>query len=202
MSESRAPGAAAVVIRPPRTAAELVAELERAAAADDAFWQRFEIHEFFAPIGRAWSPADNVRHLAKSTRPVASALRLPAIVVRAMFGGAERPSRDYPRLVADYRAALAAGGDAGRYAPRPLTGELEPSVERERILAAKRTADVELVARAGRWRERALDRAVLPHPLLGKLTVREMLFFTLYHGAHHVANVERRLAATARPSRG
>jgi hypothetical protein len=34
----------------------------------------------------------------------------------------------------------------------------------------------------------------LPHPLLGKLTVREMLFFTLYHQRHHVAVVERRIA--------
>jgi hypothetical protein len=32
----------------------------------------------------------------------------------------------------------------------------------------------------------------MPHPLLGKLTVREMLLFTLYHNLHHVQNVARR----------
>jgi hypothetical protein len=42
------------------------------------------------------------------------------------------------------------------------------------------------------WGEGSLDRCRLPHPLLGKLTVREMLFFTLYHNLHHVQNVARR----------
>ena len=36
-----------------------------------------------------------------------------------------------------------------------------------------------------------LDAVLLPHPLLGKLTVREMLFFTVYHVQHHRALVER-----------
>ena len=40
-----------------------------------------------------------------------------------------------------------------------------------------------------------LDRYRLPHPLLGKLTVREMLFFTVYHNYHHVRSVADRLAA-------
>jgi uncharacterized damage-inducible protein DinB len=40
-----------------------------------------------------------------------------------------------------------------------------------------------------------LDRLRLPHPALGKLTVREMLFFTIYHNIHHVENVVRRLSA-------
>jgi hypothetical protein len=43
------------------------------------------------------------------------------------------------------------------------------------------------------WREADLDRYRLPHPLLGKLTLREMLFFTLYHNYHHVRNVAKRL---------
>jgi hypothetical protein len=52
----------------------------------------------------------------------------------------------------------------------------------------------DLVAQAGRWSEADLDACRLPHPLLGRLTVREMLLFTQYHEVHHVANVERRRA--------
>ena len=33
--------------------------------------------------------------------------------------------------------------------------------------------------------EEDLDYYVLPHPLLGKLTLREMLYFTIYHVKHH-----------------
>ena len=33
----------------------------------------------------------------------------------------------------------------------------------------------------------------MPDPALGQLTVREMLYFTLYHNLHHVRNVAGRL---------
>ena len=33
--------------------------------------------------------------------------------------------------------------------------------------------------------EQDLDSHILPHPLLGKLTFREMLYFTIYHVQHH-----------------
>ncbi|NBX80802.1 MAG: DinB family protein, partial [Flavobacteriales bacterium] len=38
-----------------------------------------------------------------------------------------------------------------------------------------------------------LDKYVLPHPLLGKLTLREMLCFTIYHVKHHVEIIKRDL---------
>ena len=43
------------------------------------------------------------------------------------------------------------------------------------------------------WGELALDRYRLPHPLLGRLTVREMLLFTLYHSVHHFNLVSTRV---------
>jgi hypothetical protein len=46
-----------------------------------------------------------------------------------------------------------------------------------------------------RWPERALDRHLLPHPLMGLLTIREMLAFTVYHTAHHLRRVADRAAA-------
>ena len=47
------------------------------------------------------------------------------------------------------------------------------------------------------WDDVDLDRCRLPHPLLGKLTVREMMFFTLYHYEHHRAIIARRLGDLA-----
>jgi hypothetical protein len=42
------------------------------------------------------------------------------------------------------------------------------------------------------WSEAALDAACIPHPLLGKLTAREMAQFLLYHNLHHVLVADRR----------
>ena len=40
--------------------------------------------------------------------------------------------------------------------------------------------------------EKQADLCLLPHPLLGKITYREMLYFTLYHiGHHHHSIIER-----------
>jgi uncharacterized damage-inducible protein DinB len=36
-----------------------------------------------------------------------------------------------------------------------------------------------------KFSEKDLDYYVLPHPLIGKLTLREILFFCFYHVQHH-----------------
>lgn len=180
-------------IQPPSSVDDLIAELRRVGAASLTFWSDFPLEEFFAPIGEAWSPADNVRHLVRAVVPVGEALRIPRWVLRLRFGRARRPSRGYETLVADYRKLLADGGRAGgRFVPGPMPAGSDLAARRQEILGNFERANATLERRARAWSEAALDHYLLPHPLLGPLTVREMLFFTLYHGLHHARNVARR----------
>jgi len=39
-----------------------------------------------------------------------------------------------------------------------------------------------------------LDQYIAPHPLLGKITLRELGYFTIYHTQHHLAIIKDRLA--------
>jgi hypothetical protein len=175
----------------PYSVDELAAELERVHRESVAYWGAFDDTAFFAPMGEKWSAADHVRHLNRSMRPVARALRLPRWVLRLMFA---RPgaSRRLAVLRDDYHAVLAAGGQAGGYAPSPLA-ERDRTPERRAAVMARHADGVrDLVAAARRWRDHDLDRATLPHPLLGPLTLREMLMFMLYHNLHHVHVAERR----------
>lgn len=166
--------------------------LEALHAESVAYWDAIPTAEFLRPIGDAWSPADNVRHLSKSIRAVTRGLRLPTFVVRLSFGGSSGSSRTYEEIREHYRASLGSGASAGVFAPTPSHADSTPDVERARIMS-QHAADVQaLVASIGRWSERQLDRCQLPHPLLGPLTVREMLFFTLYHNRHHLDGVRRR----------
>jgi DinB superfamily len=165
----------------------LIDETQRRSA---EYWSAFPDEQFFAKIGEAWSPADNVRHLAKSIRPVTKALRMPRLMLWLTFGRTRRPSRTYEAMAEHYEATLAKGGDAGKFAPSQRA-----IADRAAVLAEHEQANRELRAAIARWPEKALDRYQLPHPLMGKLTVREMLFFTLYHQLHHVEVVKRRLAA-------
>lgn len=156
------------------------------------FWQSFDRAEFFAPLGEAWSPADNVRHLIKSNRPVAQALKIPKLFLLLRFGFTRRPSRSYSALKATYYEALGSGLKAGSFAASPIPGDQQTDERREQELAKLSQTFSALSAAVQGWSEGALDRLRLPHPGLGLLTVREMLLFTLYHNTHHVLGVDQR----------
>jgi DinB superfamily len=183
----------------PRTRDDIVRALERVHAESRAYWLGFTPDAFLAPLGNAWSPADNVRHLTKSIRPVAMALKIPRLVLRLRFGRPKAASRTYGGLRDDYHQLLAAGGKAGRFAPSPLQPEGDAEAARAHVLAQHAEVVAALTQACARWPDAKLDRYRLPHPLLGPLTVREMLFFTLYHNQHHVNVVRRRVGEAATP---
>lgn len=152
---------------------------------------------FVARPGDAWSPAEHLEHLVTAVNAVARGLALPRWLLRLRFGRSRARSRGYVQLRDDYRAVLAAGGRAtGRYVPAAKEGATEePAVRRTLLLARWYRANQRLRDVLGKWSERDLDRIVLPHPLLGRLTAREMVLFTIYHAPHHVAAMRRRLTA-------
>lgn len=170
---------------------EIIEALEAAHEAGVEYWSRFSNREFFAPIGSAWSPAEHVRHLTRSMTPLLPVLRVPRMALRVMFGNAERPSRSYADIEEMYARALAAGGTAGRFAPSPERREGD-TARRDAIMDAHSETLRGLTQAMERWTESQLDMHRLPHPLLGKLTVREMMLFTLLHNQHHVDVCERR----------
>ena len=176
----------------PTSRRELVATLEAVHAQATTVWDRFSAREFYAsPASGGWSPAQNVTHLVKSTLAVTRALRFPRMILRVLFGASRRPSRTFAELRADYKSALAAGAGAGEHA----APELRPSDEaaaRQRLLARWRDLLPALRSAILRWDEDSLDHYRLPHPILGKVTVREMLYFTIYHIGHRAEIVATR----------
>lgn len=172
---------------------EIVRSWESAVAATGEFFAAIPEDAFFAAPDGAWSPAENLVHLIKSGRPVAMALRLPKLLIRLRFGGVDRPSRSFAQLRADYLSALAAGGEAsGAFLPQ-LNQTESRAESRRRMLAGWEATGAALTGALEIWPDPVLDMCLLPHPLLGPLTVREMLFFTIYHTMHHLNDVQRLL---------
>ena len=87
---------------------------------------------------------------------------------------------------------LREGGRAGRYAPSIRRVPVDVAEYRREVLQAHRAEVVRLADRILGWTRHQVDTFQLPHPLLGKVTVREMLMFTLYHNQHHALVVARR----------
>lgn len=156
------------------------------------FFAGIEGEPFFAAPAGVWSPAENLVHLIRSAKPVALALRIPKVVLRLRFGRMQQPSRSFAAMRAAYvDVALAGGAVAGGAFIPQVTGSGREV--KQRILTGWNGAGRRLEQELAGWSEEALDRLALPHPLLGKLSVREMLFFTLYHTMHHVNDVQRLL---------
>lgn len=132
-----------------------------------------------------WSINLQLDHLIKSSQPVATALNLPKITFRA-FGIPNRDSKSYDEVVAMYHAQLKEGAKATKkYIPEVS------NTSKEELLALWLKIGNKLSERIDKqWSEDQLERYLLPHPILGKLTVREMLFFTIYHTLHHYKSIQ------------
>lgn len=132
-----------------------------------------------------WSPARQLDHLVRSVAPVRMAFYLHSFLLKMFFGTANRPSRTYDELVAKYHNKLSAGGKAsGRFIPQEKPVSVKQASQRLHSLIQS------LCKKIGAYSEEELDKLILPHPLLGKLTLREMLYFTIYHAQHHQKQVQ------------
>lgn len=133
-----------------------------------------------SPNGK-WSAGQNLDHLIRSTKPLQLAFRLPGFVLTRLFGRSNRPTRSFDQVVEKYKKKLAEGGRAsGRFIPAVVDYDRKEVLIKEFRKQAARLSNNVLGKE-----EIFFDLYILPHPLLGKLTVREMMFFTIHHYEHH-----------------
>ncbi len=179
----------------PHSRDQLLAALDGAHRQAAELFASFSPDDFFRrPEPEVWSPGENVIHLVKSVKAVAGGMQQPKLLLRSMFGTA-RGSQRYGEVRDRYLQALADGAVAtGRFVP-PASPQGDAAPSRSRALAGWQSAGDSLVKVVGKWREDALDKYRLPHPVLGKISVREMLFFTHYHDLYHMEIVRRVSAA-------
>lgn len=181
----------------PRTRGELIDAFRKMHAEITELWKSIPDEAFFRlPEGGGWSPAGNVRHLLISVWPITWNLKLPKISSRLLFGAAKRPGGDLFSVRDRYRAKLAAGGKAGPFTPGKRRQTQGGPEQRAKLMAQWERAVPDLNAQIEKWSEADLDHYRTLHPLIGRLTMREMLFFTLYHLSHHASVVAARQAAT------
>jgi len=138
-------------------------------------------------VPNKWSIGQHADHLIRSTKPLNKALRMPKFVLKSTFGiKNERPERSYPEVVEKYKSRLAAGGQAsGAYIPKRIQKD-----QKAMLLKGLEKELGQLQAVIKKWDEEQMSTYLLPHPLLGKMTIREILFFTIYHTEHHLKAIQ------------
>ena len=137
--------------------------------------------EFLSCKGGKWTAGQQLEHIYLSVVPLRQILSLPKFLLKLIWGKANRESKSYEELVKKYLLKLESGGKATkRFVPKAVNLEDRQSLKTKLQNEVKNLCSV-----LDRFTEKELDEYVLPHPLLGKLTLREMMYFTIYHVEHH-----------------
>ena len=63
-------------------------------------------------------------------------------------------------------------------------------IERDRLLTRLQIQQKKLQYKTVHISEKNLDTLILPHPLMGKMTVREIIMWTAYHAEHHTTTLQ------------
>ena len=134
-----------------------------------------------------WTPAENISHLITATKITALPFRLPKFVPLLLYGRGKGVSRTYVEVVATYESKLASGAKAtGVYVPAKTIFEQE-----KLCTEMLKQGDKLVQAITNKWTEEQLDNYQVKHPILGKLTMRELAYFTIYHNIHHMETIRK-----------
>ena len=125
-----------------------------------------------------WTAGQQFSHVYLTLLPFPKVLSSKDFIVQK-FGKIKRLTWDYDTVIENYfKTSLQA---PQQYLPEQVSLEEKVTI----------TADIQKVIRSiqdllDQYTDEELDLLVLPHPLLGNLTIREMFYLMSYHAIHHL----------------
>jgi DinB superfamily len=136
-----------------------------------------------------WSTAENILHLIISTNMTTLAYRLPKFIIRLIGGKPNRDSRTYDELKDKYYKKLVDGGKAsGLFVPKPI----EIKYGKQKLMDNWQKSTENFIKALTKNRiEKDLDNYLAKHPLLGRITLRELCYFTIFHTEHHLQAINK-----------
>ncbi len=102
-----------------------------------------------------------------------------------LYGKGPGKSSTYEEVVSAYESKLAGGAKAsGVYVPK------RTNYDRDKLCTQILNEGNKLAQVIEQnWTEEQLDNYQVKHPILGKLTMRELAYFTIYHNVHHMETI-------------
>lgn len=174
------------------TKSEIASRLETMCSDLCVYVQALSFERFIEQPVEEWSAAGYLMHLILSVKAVAKGFQTSPNALERLFGRAAAPSRSYDTLTPIYQAALNAGANAPA-SMTPVNYRVPDDVTdlQAYLVGEWLKGNERLVATLDSWPEADLDSYILPHPLMGNFTLREMLYFTLYHNQYHLRDIQR-----------
>lgn len=149
---------------------------------------------WYQPDGK-WSPAQNLKHVELSILPVSKLLSDKQKFFSRDLGTTHGGSRSFTEIMKIYKESLSGGNikSPDRFVPVHLESEISILIREldERVC--------QLISGLNNFSEEEIDFYQIPHPLIGQLTIREMIYFYVYHAGHHENNIIKNMNAVNTP---
>jgi DinB superfamily len=136
-----------------------------------------------------WTAAHQLQHIILCVKPLVQVFSLDKMVIEKQFGITDRQNLTYEILLSQYLKKLQEGGKA----PVQFLPEIALQNEQQNITESLLQLVKDLCLNIETFTENELDTLLIPHPLLGNLTFREMLYNAIYHVTHHQQQAEENL---------
>ena len=170
---------------------ELIEQFSTAKSGILDFYTAIPESIFFSKPEIGWSPLENIKHLNTATSVVALFLRKELKFLLLLFGQSDS-KKSIQEIIKNYNDKLNNGSGAGVFSPLFATNNVDVEKKKSEIKSLIESIQ-SLINVLPSWTEDELDRTNIVHPILGVMTVREMLYFSLYHLYHHSSKVQLRL---------
>lgn len=132
-----------------------------------------------------WTIGQQVKHLAASLQLLNNALSYPRFFLKYKFGLCNREIRNYETVVKNYHQKLEENKERAKLFNRKLK---KPILKDREILINKlQIQNKKLQYKIRKISDLNLDTLVIPHPLMGKMTIREIIMWTAHHTEHHTS---------------
>lgn len=130
-----------------------------------------------------WNTGEHIVHLIQSEAALNKALLLPKFYMKYKFGTNNRENRTYAQVVKKYQDKLVANPDV----KSPISKKM-PTItldNKSTFISKLKKGKLKLLKKFQKWNDRDLDTYLLPHPLMGRMTIREIMMWNAYHTEHH-----------------
>lgn len=157
------------------------------------FFRKLKQDDFFVSKQGKWSPAEQLEHLCLSYNNTNKALQHK----NGLEESARASYRSYSGISSLYQQALTSAPkhltEQNPFMPKVLASSSQQELIKHYLSATKALRQT-----VNDFSEFDLDHKTLNNPFLGRLSIRECIFFLLHHDKHHVINLQASLKEATR----
>lgn len=172
---------------------EIIAALQTQKLEIPAFLSIIPTQQFFDGSSEKWSVGYHIQHITSAMNRVAGGLQNAGVLPKRE---PVTPSRDFATMRETYSETL-------RNTPRETLRQLgsrvtleeheSPDAYKTQMISSFKDAITNFNTALEHFDEANLESLGMPHPIMGLLSSREMVFFIVFHNTHHQNGIQKLL---------